>query len=166
MQALPGPPRRTGRLARALGLDGNPLRRASDRAEAWIRVGLLAVLLIAGPLAGLGAGHWAYHAGITRAPVQAAQAHRVTAVPPQPALPAAGLARAYAGSRAWAGLQGKDADASARSGGVLAAVMTIAFLALGLLAALRLAHAFLSRRRLAAWETAWSKVGPQWTSGR
>jgi hypothetical protein len=88
-------------------LDGNPLRRASDRAEAWIRVGLLAVFLIAGPLAGLGAGHWAYHAGITRAPVLAAQAHRVTAVPPRPALPAADLARAYLGSRAWAGLQGR-----------------------------------------------------------
>jgi hypothetical protein len=107
MQVLPGPPRRTARLARALGLDGNPLRRASDRAEAWIRVGLLAVFLIAGPLAGLGAGHWAYHAGITRAPVLAAQAHRVTAVPPRPALPAADLARAYLGSRAWAGLQGR-----------------------------------------------------------
>jgi hypothetical protein len=61
---------------------------------------------------------------------------------------------------------GKDAAASARSGGVLAAVMTLAFLALGLLAALRLARAFLSGRRLAAWETAWSKVGPQWTRGR
>jgi hypothetical protein len=166
MQAIPRQPRRAGRLARALGFDGNPLRRATDRAEAWIRVGLLAVFLIAGPLAALGAGHWAYHAGITRAPMQAAQAHRVTAVPTQPALPAADLARAYAGSRAWASLQGKDADASARSGGVLAAVMTLAFLALALLAALRLARAFLSRRRLAAWETAWSKVGSQWTGGR
>ena len=43
------PPRPT-RLARALGLDSNPLRRASDRAEAWIRIGLLAVFLIAGPM--------------------------------------------------------------------------------------------------------------------
>jgi hypothetical protein len=166
MQAIPRQPRCTGRLARALGFDGNPLRRATDRAEAWIRVGLLAVFLIAGPLAALGAGHWAYHAWITRAPMRAAQAHRVTAVPTQPALPAADLAGAYAGSRAWASLQGKDADASARSGGVLAAVMTLAFLALALLAALRLARAFLSRRRLAAWETAWSKVGSQWTGGR
>ena len=163
MPAIPRQPRRTGRLARALGFDGNALRRASDRAEAWIRVGLLAVFLIAGPLAALGAGHWAYHAGITRAPVQA---HRVPAVPSQPALPAADLARASAGSRAWASLQEKDADASARSGGLLAAMMTLAFLALALLAALRLAHAFLSRRRLVAWETAWSRVGPQWTGRR
>jgi len=37
------------RLARALGLDRNPLRRATDRAEVWIRVGLLGIFLIAGP---------------------------------------------------------------------------------------------------------------------
>jgi hypothetical protein len=49
---------------------------------------------------------------------------------------------------------------------VLAGVMTLAFLALALLAALQVVLAFLSRRRLAAWETAWSKVGPQWTGGR
>jgi hypothetical protein len=41
MMPMPGRPRRTTRLARALGLDGNPLRRASHRAEIWIRVGLL-----------------------------------------------------------------------------------------------------------------------------
>jgi hypothetical protein len=41
MKTTPGRPRRRTRLARALGLDGNPLRRASDRAEAWIRIGKL-----------------------------------------------------------------------------------------------------------------------------
>jgi hypothetical protein len=60
MQTVPGRPRGSTRPARALGLDGNPLRRASDRAEAWIRIGLLAVFLIAGPMAALGAGGWAY----------------------------------------------------------------------------------------------------------
>jgi hypothetical protein len=25
---------------------------------------------------------------------------------------------------------------------------------------------FLNRLRLAAWETAWSRVGPEWTEGR
>ena len=49
----------------------------SDRAEAWIRVGLLAVFLIAGPMAALGAGHWAYHAGTTAARMPTAPAHRV-----------------------------------------------------------------------------------------
>ena len=65
------------RLARALGLDRNPLRRATDRAEAWIRIGLLAVFLIAGPMAALGAGHWAYHTGITADEVPAGAAHRI-----------------------------------------------------------------------------------------
>jgi hypothetical protein len=45
----------------------------------------------------------------------------------------------------------------------VAAVMTLAAMALALLAVLRLTLAFLNRRRLAAWETAWSKVGPQWS---
>jgi hypothetical protein len=76
MKTRPGQPRGLTRLARALGLDRNPLRRATDRAEAWIRVGLLAVFLIAGPMAALGAEHWAYHAGIpaARAPGHASRA--------------------------------------------------------------------------------------------
>ena len=49
MRTIPGRPSPAARLARALGLDGNPLRRASDRAEAWIRVGVLVVFLAALP---------------------------------------------------------------------------------------------------------------------
>jgi len=79
---------------------------------------------------------------------------------------AAGLAGVYRGGHAWATARGEDAADSALSDEVLAGVMTLAFLALALLAVLRVALAFLSRRRLAAWETAWSKVGPQWTGGR
>jgi len=101
MHTMPGRPRGSTRLARALGLDGNPLRRASDRAEAWIRIGLLAVFLIAGPMVALGAGGWAYHAEITAAP-------------------------------------GQDAASSAGSSEVLAVIMTLALMALGLLAVLRL----------------------------
>lgn len=77
MNTRTGRPRGLTRLARSLGLDRNPLRRATDRAEAWIRVGLLAVFLIAGPMAALSAGHWAYHAGTTAAREPAAPAHRV-----------------------------------------------------------------------------------------
>ena len=44
------------RLVRALALDGNPLRRASDRAEAWIRAGLVIIFLAAGPIAALAVG--------------------------------------------------------------------------------------------------------------
>jgi hypothetical protein len=157
MKTRPGRPGGLTRLARALGLDRNPLRRPTDRAEAWIRVGLLAVFLIAGPMAALGAGHWAYHAGITAAPVPTAlqQAPNITDLP-----------RVGQGGRAWAGAQGEGAGPSARTGEVLAAVMTLAAMALALLAALRLTLAFLTRRRLAVWETAWSRVGPQWSKRR
>jgi hypothetical protein len=44
--------------------------------------------------------------------------------------------------------------------------MTLALMALALLAALRLATAFLIRRRLAAWETAWSRVGTAVVQGQ
>jgi hypothetical protein len=49
---------------------------------------------------------------------------------------------------------------------MVAAVVTLVLMALALLAALRLTRAFLTRRRLAAWETAWSRVGPQWSRRR
>src|SRR5215471_468881 len=42
---------RTAPLARRLGLDRNPLRRRSDRAEAWIRIALVLAFLIGAPLA-------------------------------------------------------------------------------------------------------------------
>jgi hypothetical protein len=164
MKTRPGRPRGLMRLARALGLDRNPLRRASDRAEAWIRVGLLGIFLIAGPMAALGAGHGAYHAGITVARVPAAPAHRIkpAALRQPPAI--ADPLRVGQGGRA--GARGKDPRPAARTGEVLTAVMTLAAMALALLAVLRLALAFLGRRRLAAWETAWSRVGPQWSKRR
>ena len=36
----------TASLARRLGLDANPLRRGTDRAEAWIRIALVLALLL------------------------------------------------------------------------------------------------------------------------
>ena len=87
MSAIPARPPRTTRLARTLGLDGNPLRRATDRAMTWIRVGLLAAFLAGGPLAAIGAGHWMYHAGMTEARAQAADRHSARAVLLEPAGP-------------------------------------------------------------------------------
>jgi hypothetical protein len=55
---------------------------------------------------------------------------------------------------------------SARASEVLTVVVTLAAMVLALLAVLRLALALLGRRRLAAWETAWSRVGPQWSKHR
>ena len=165
MKTRPGRPRGLTRLARALGLDRNPLRRATDRAEAWIRVGLLAVFLIAGPMAALSAGHWAYHAGTTAVRVPAAPTHLVHSAALQQA-PTTDLPKVGQGGRVSPGAPGEGTGPSARAGEVLAAVMTLVAMALALLAVLRLALAFLSRRRLAAWEIAWSKIGPQWSKRR
>jgi len=163
MKSRPGRPRGLTRLARAFGLDRNPLRRATDRAEAWIRAGLLVVFLIAGPIAALSAGHWAYHPGTTAAQVPAAPAHRVLSAALQQAPTTTDLPRVGQGGRVWAGTPGEGTGRSARTGEVLAALTALAAVALALLAILRLALAVLSRRRLAAWETAWSRVGPQWS---
>ena len=130
MKTRPGRPRGLTRPARALGLDRNPLRRATDRAEGWIRAGLLAVFLIAGPMAALGAGHWAYHAVVTAARVPAAPPHRVQPAAPQSALTFTELPRVGQGGRACAGSRGEGTGSAARTGEVLAAVMTLAAMAL------------------------------------
>src|SRR5579864_1096861 len=132
MQTMPGRPRGRTRLARALGLDGNPLRRASDRAEAWLRIGLLAVFLIAGPLAGLGAAGWAYHTGATTAQVKAAPTHHVTAVVPHQAPSPTYLIRDGARAPARAGARWQSTGTSAQTSEVLAVVMTLTFMALAL----------------------------------
>jgi hypothetical protein len=49
---------------------------------------------------------------------------------------------------------------------IVVAVLAPAVLALSLLTALRLAQRLADRRRLAAWDAAWSTVGPQWTRRR
>jgi hypothetical protein len=89
VSAIPARRARTTRLARTLGLDGNPLRRATDRGMIWIRIGLLAAFLAGGPLAAIGAGNWMYHAGMTEARAQAADRHSARAVLLEPAGPPA-----------------------------------------------------------------------------
>ena len=96
----------------------------------------------------------------------AAPAHRVKPAALQQAPTITDLPRVGQEGRAWARARWQGTGPSARSGEVLAAVMALAAIALALLAALRLTLAFLSRRRLAAWETAWSRVGPQWSKRR
>ncbi|HUY49620.1 MAG TPA: hypothetical protein VMV92_28545 [Streptosporangiaceae bacterium] len=67
-------------LARKIGLDANPLRRGSDRAEAWVRLGLVVVFLVASPLAAVALGHLTSHASMSAARAQAASERQVTAV--------------------------------------------------------------------------------------
>ena len=54
---------KTTRLARRLGLDGNPLRRRTDKIAARLAALLLAVFLIGAPLLSLAAVGWADRAG-------------------------------------------------------------------------------------------------------
>jgi hypothetical protein len=67
-------------LARKMGLDANPLRRGSDRAEAWVRIGLIVLFLIASPLAAAALGQLTSAASARAAQAQAASEHQVTAV--------------------------------------------------------------------------------------
>ncbi len=54
---------KTTRIARKLGLGGNPLRRRTDKIEARVAALLLAVFLIGAPLLSVAAIGWAGHAG-------------------------------------------------------------------------------------------------------
>ena len=199
MSALPARLPRITRLARTLGLDGNPLRRATDRAMTWIRVAIVAAFLTGGPLAAIGAGHWIYRAAMTEARAQAADRHTARAVLLEPTPPAVTMAAAPGGDQAWALARWGTVHAP-RTGEVLATwgspagslvtvwldssgkltgpplqpgqitdrtitvvVFVPAVLALLLLTAWWLAQRLADRRRLAAWDAAWSMVGPQWT---
>ena len=159
MRAVPGRPAPTGRLARALGLDSNPLRRASDRAEAWIRAGLLVVFLVAGPLAAVTAGQWTMQTIGVQASTRTAagQTVREVQVRPPAALPVPpAAARAASGPR------------RARFAGdaVPAGILAVVAVGLALLAVMRLIRRVLNWRRLAAWEQAWQATGPRWTGHR
>lgn len=66
-------------LVRRFRPDGNPLRRAADRAETAVIAGLLTAFLAGAPLVALGAGHWAAAVGRHAERVQATW-HRVPAV--------------------------------------------------------------------------------------
>ena len=115
MQAAPGRPHWKARLARALGLDGNPLRRASDRAEAWIRAVLLVIFLTAGPMAALGVGQWTAHGASAGTSVQP---HPVQAILLQPATALAGPAAAVQHAEVWVRARWQNAGGSARTGEV------------------------------------------------
>jgi hypothetical protein len=120
MRAVPGRPRLSVRLARALGLDGNPLRRASDRAEAWIRVGLLAAFVIAGPIAAQAAAGWVHQAGTPGRGAGAAPAHAVKAVLLQPAAAVHAGAAPGSGAQVRVRARWQDPGGPARTGEVLA----------------------------------------------
>lgn len=66
-------------LTRRIGLDANPLRRGSDRLEAWVRIGLVLAFLAGAPLAGLQAVRWAQSSAARAAAAQQASVRSVPA---------------------------------------------------------------------------------------
>jgi hypothetical protein len=67
-------------LARRMGVDANPLRRGCDRAEAWVRLGLVLAFLVASPLAAIGLGHLTNDASARAARAERASEHLIPAV--------------------------------------------------------------------------------------
>ena len=65
---------------RRFGWDRNPMRRATDRIEALLRVVLLALLVIGGPIASTYAGQTAYASAARTARAQAMAWHQVSAL--------------------------------------------------------------------------------------
>jgi hypothetical protein len=137
---------------------------AESRAQAAQRHSVRAVLLEATPAAvfTMAATHWA------------SQTWALARWQGTPAVPHTGEVLVAAGLRAgsavtvWLDASGKLTAPPLQSGQitdrtVAAAAMMPAALALTLLAVLWLAHRIGDRRRLAAWDAAWSMVGPHWT---
>jgi hypothetical protein len=63
MNGMSGIRRRARWLAARVGLDGNPLRRRTDRIATWLTVQFLVVALIGVPLVAVAAFNWAGRAG-------------------------------------------------------------------------------------------------------
>jgi hypothetical protein len=73
---------RTGRLtrlARRFWMGSSPLRRRTDRIEAWITAGLIAAFLVGAPLVSVTAGRWVQHGGLLEQRAQRSW-HQVPAV--------------------------------------------------------------------------------------
>jgi hypothetical protein len=78
--AKPRPCESLARLARWLGFDRNPLRRATDRVEAALRLVMIILVVVAVPAATVTAGRWTDHDVLHQAQLQQAVDHQVTAV--------------------------------------------------------------------------------------
>jgi hypothetical protein len=185
-------------LARLTGLDGNPLRRRTDKIATCLAAQLLAAFLAGAPLLGIAAFTWAGRAAAAEQRAERSW-HQVqavllkAAVAPAPTVggtfgyswvPAQWIgprgrlhhgeipvgAALAAGRKVWiwVNTRGSPTDVPLTQRAVVARAVAAAAIApvalLILLACLASAGRWLlDRRRLAAWETAWAVVGPQWT---
>ena len=172
---------KTTRLARRLGLDGNPLRRRTDKIEACLAALTLVVFLMGAPVLSVAAA---------RAWVTGRSERQIPAVLLQAAPSVTGLVtarwiapdgRTRTGqipvSRALAA--GRIVSLCVNSAGsptgpslnheavlgreAMAAVFVPVALGWVLLWLAAVGRWVLDRRRLVGWDAAWAAVGPQWT---
>jgi hypothetical protein len=109
-------------LARRTGLDANPLRRGSDRAEAWVRIALIVLFLVASPLAAAALGQLTSDASARAARAQAANEHQVTAILSHRVSKSANDPLYGSAEFAWAGARWTAPDGQQRVGQVPAPV--------------------------------------------
>jgi hypothetical protein len=185
--------KRGRRIAARLGLDGNPLRRRTDRAGSYGAAALLAIFLIGTPVACTVTGIWTYHS--VMAEQRAEQSwHQVPAVVQESAprqdsyydvvwlwaswtaaghrhqglIPVDGGTRAGAHVPIWVNASGQLSGLRLSRGAALLEVADYVVLTpIGLAAALLMLAAagryLLNRRRMSGWEAEWASVGPHWT---
>ncbi|MBV9795635.1 MAG: hypothetical protein JO016_17040 [Actinobacteria bacterium] len=107
------------RCARWLGLDRNLLRRPADRAEAYLRLLMAALVLIAVPLISIASGLVANHVLAHQAQVQRRSDHLVSAVLTQQA-PVSTVDPFGPDPDVWVQARWTAPDGAARSGQILA----------------------------------------------
>lgn len=88
----------------------------SDRAETWLRIGVLAGFLAGAPLAAIGAGHGTYHAGIREARAQAAETHSARAVLLEPAPLVSGRLGILNDTQSWVRVRWESSSGFPRTG--------------------------------------------------
>ena len=184
---------RASRLARTLGLDGNPLRRRTDKIAAFLGVLLVAAFLIGAPVVARAAIGWVSR--VAAAEQQAMRSwHQVPAVvqkaAPAPAawqtswvparwtapggrprtgrIPVSDAVAAGQTIRLWVDAAGTPTgpppgQALVELDDVATAAVAVVALGIVLLCLMCAGRFVLDRRRLAGWEAAWADVGPQWT---
>jgi hypothetical protein len=159
---------KTTRLARRLGLDGNPLRPRSDKIAVCLGALLLAAFLIGAPMLSAAAIGWAGHAGAAGQQAEHT-GHRLPALRPTGtsartvfAGEAFGYSRILAGQAAPEG-RPRTGHLAVMAREATAAIVVTATLGILVWCLARAGRRVLDRRRLAAWEAAWAVVGPSWT---
>lgn len=185
--------KRGRRIAARLGLDGNSLRRGTDKAGAYGTAALLAIFLLGAPVACTVTGIWTYHSAMAEQREEQSW-HQVTAVlleSAQPQDPYYGVSWTWAswtaaghqhkgtipvngGTKAgtrvpiWVNASGQLSGLPLTRGTVLLRVvdyivLTPIALATVLLMLAAAGRYLLNRRRMAGWAADWDAVGPQWT---